>query len=89
MNNARRKEIEVIKARLEAVFEGELEAIRSDLNEVKDAEQEAWDNMPESLQEGERGQAMQEAIAELESAVECVESFDFESVFNSLDNASN
>lgn len=32
------------------------------LSEVRDEEQEAFDNMPESLQYGSRGGAMQEAI---------------------------
>lgn len=32
------------------------------LSEVRDEEQEAFDNMPESLQYGSRGDAMQDAI---------------------------
>lgn len=32
------------------------------LSEIRDEEQEAYDNMPEGLQSGDRGQLMQEAI---------------------------
>lgn len=40
------------------------------LEEIKDEEQEAYDNMPESLQESERGQAMYQAVENLESAID-------------------
>lgn len=53
MNAERRKKIE--------------EAL-SLVTECKDAEQEAYDNMPESFQEGERGETMQEHISNLEDA---------------------
>lgn len=42
---------------------GEVEALR-------DEEQEAFDNMPEGLQQGERGELSQEAINNLETAAE-------------------
>lgn len=49
-----------------------------------DKEQEALDNMPESLQEGERGEAMQDAIDNLSSAMDSVEE-----AVDSLEEASN
>lgn len=87
MNNARRKRIEAIRARLDAVFEGELESIRSDLNDVKDEEESALEGLPENMRDGERGAAMQDAINALESAVDALEAFDFESIFSSLEDA--
>jgi len=54
MNATRRKKIEEALALV---------------TECKDAEQEAYDNMPESFQEGTRGDAMQEHISNLEDAV--------------------
>lgn len=61
MNAARRKQLE--KA-------AELVAEATDIIEgVRDEEQEAFDNLPQSLQDGERGSAMQEAIDALENAV--------------------
>lgn len=50
-----------------------LETCKEDLENVRDSEQEALDNMPESLQESERGQTM-------ETNIEI-----FEDVINSLD----
>ena len=60
MNKARRKAIEKISE--------QLEELQAELQELRDAEEEAYDNLPESLQEGEKGDAMQEAIDNMESA---------------------
>lgn len=45
-----------------------IEAALALIAECKYDEQEAYDNMPESFQEGERGDAMQEHINNLEDA---------------------
>lgn len=42
--------------------------IQTDLEECRNEEEDAFDNMPESLQDGERGEAMQEAISAMEDA---------------------
>ena len=68
MNKARRNRIADVQSKLEELKQ-EIDAILSD-------EQEAYDNMPESLQNGERGEAMQEAIDALESAVSSCEEID-------------
>jgi hypothetical protein len=62
MNKLRRKAIEDIQYELGGIFE-QLEALR-------DEEQMAYDNMPEGLQESERGEKMYEAIEGLESATQ-------------------
>lgn len=59
MNKLRRKQI------AEAI--DLIEQAMSILEQVKDDEQEAFDNMPESLQGSERGEAMEEYIYALES----------------------
>lgn len=51
----------------------DLETCKDSLENVRDSEQESFDNIPESLQESERGQAM-------ETNIEI-----FEDVINSLD----
>lgn len=58
MNKQRRKALEEIVRQLENA--------RSDAESVKDEEQEAFDNLPESIQGGERGQKMEEHISTLE-----------------------
>ena len=60
MNKARRKEIGKIIDRLEE--------IKVDLQFVHDDEQDAYDNTPESLQEGERYAESEEAITAMEDA---------------------
>ena len=65
MNKARRKEIQLILDRI-----GE---IKEELEFLKEAEETAYDNLPESLTETERAQTMQLAIDNLESAVSSLE----------------
>jgi len=69
MNKERRKKLQ------EAITK--LDEARSIIETVRDEEQEAFDNMPESFQYAERGHKMDEAIGsmtdvadDLESAVE-------------------
>lgn len=59
MNNARRKQLQRIQ--------GELRDIYERLDILCDEEQEAYDSMPESLQDTERGEKSQNAIDTLES----------------------
>lgn len=59
MNKARRKTLEEIREALDGLM--------LQVDELAEAEQEAFDNLPESLQETERGEAMQAAIDNLDS----------------------
>ena len=65
MNKSRRKKIEAIK--------NLLSTIQTDLEEIRDEEQEAYDNLPESMQDGEKGEKMYEAIDNLETACSSLE----------------
>jgi len=69
MNKERRKQLREAIAKLDEA--------RIIIETVRDEEQGAFDNMPESLQDAERGQKMDEAIGsmtdvadDLESAIE-------------------
>lgn len=62
MNNNRR-------ARIQALIY-KLNDIQSDIEIIKDEEQEYYDNMPESIQAGERGDKATEAIENLESTLD-------------------
>ena len=46
--------------------------IQSDLECIRDEEQEAFDNLPESIQCSERGERMEEYISSLEEALDYV-----------------
>jgi len=40
---------------------------------IKDEEEESFENLPEAFQEGDRGEAMQEAIDQMDSAISGIE----------------
>lgn len=65
MNNDRRKRIEAVCSILEDA--------RAELEALAEEEQEAHDNLPESIQSGEKGEAMDEAVSKLEDAASAVE----------------
>lgn len=65
MNANRRKRIEDIIDMLN----GQLACIE----EIREEEQDAYDNLPEGIQNSERGEAMSEAAYELESAYDDLE----------------
>lgn len=65
MNKVRRNQIEEILVKL-ADIQNDIECISED-------EQEAFDNLPESLQYSERGDNMQEAIDNLDYALSSLE----------------
>lgn len=50
-----------------------ISAIQADLEEVRDDEQEAFDNMPEGIQCSERGEMSENAISELDDALYALE----------------
>ena len=69
MNNRRRKAI--IKA-LEDYLNRETEAreiLRNALEDVRSEEENAYENLPESIQYGEKGEAMQEAVSAIEDFI--------------------
>lgn len=69
MNNQRRKEIGKLIE--------DVENAQSVFEDIRSEEEEYFENMPENLQDGERGQASQEAIDNLQ----CV---DFQEIIDTL-----
>lgn len=53
-----------------------IDRARGILKEVRDEEQESFDNLPEGLQEGEKGERMQENIDALEEFLDNLEETD-------------
>lgn len=60
MNKSRRKHIDDILEQLNYLL--------LEIEEVKDEEQETYGNLPESLQNGEKGEKMSDAVNNLEFA---------------------
>lgn len=65
MNNPRRKKIKNIIELLDEIYDL--------INDVLEEEQDCYDNLPESLQFASKGEAMQEAIDNLEEAQNMVQ----------------
>ncbi|WP_367846420.1 hypothetical protein [Rhodoferax sp. WC2427] len=61
MNSDRRKRLSLLAERLTDV--------RSFLEDLRNEEEVALENMPESLQQGDRAQAMAERVGELDEAL--------------------
>lgn len=67
------------------------EDIARDLEAIKDEEQEAFDNLAESFQQGEKGQDMEAAIDNMTTAYDALESIDLDAdlddVISNIDDA--
>lgn len=74
MNNARRKKLNTV---LEQLVE-----IHTALEEVKDEEQEYFDNIPENFQSSERYEKAENAVAALEDALSM-----FDDIADNIENA--
>ena len=58
--------------------EEDRDALVSDLEQLRDEEQEKLDNMPEGLQQGDTGLLIEERISNLDGWISDLESIDFE-----------
>jgi hypothetical protein len=86
MNNERRKAIAAVVKQLEGW--PDIEELKGELETIRDDEQEAFDNMPESLQQGERGQAAEAAVNALQEAIDMLDGFSVEELTGHLETAS-
>jgi len=86
MNAQRRKALADLMDRLTPLA-ATITDIKDALETIRDEEQESFDNMPEGLQQGDRGQAMEEAISTLDSAIDDLENFDIDNIVSSIDEA--
>lgn len=83
MNATDRKKANALISQIEAL-KAQAEVLAGELRELADAEQEKFDNMPEGLQGGDRGQAMEEAAGNLSSAADALESGSLEEALETL-----
>lgn len=86
MNANRRRAIEECIAKINDA-EYIIGEMRDVIESIRDDEEEAHDNLPESLQDSEKGEAMQEAIGNLESALDSIEGLDFDDIIGALQDA--
>lgn len=86
MNAQRRKALAELMDRI-SKLESDRDEIKDALETLRDEEQESFDNMPEGLQQGDRGQAMEEAIGALDDAISNLEDFNADDINSSIDEA--
>ena len=65
MNKERRKALSTIKDKLEG--------LKDELNVLLEAEQDYFDSMPESFQNGQKGESAENAIGEIENAIQGID----------------
>lgn len=83
MNNARRKKI---KTASEMIIKAQAEMLKAKaiLEEVRDDEKDAYENLSDGQKDGDRGSEMQENIDSLSEACDELESFDVDQILESL-----
>ena len=86
MNKQGRKTLDRLHDEL-STLKGKFEDIKSELETLRDEEQDKYDNMPESLQSGDRGETLQATIDNLESAINDMESVDYDEVLGYIESA--
>ena len=84
MNAKRRKSLRTICDYLHD-FQAVKEKIEDDLTLVMEDEQVALDNMPESLQEADRGQTMFENIEDMHGVIDDLMNLDIEDLISRLE----
>ncbi len=62
MNRLQRKDLEGLKEKIGEVME--------DIEQIRDDEQEKFDNTPENLQDGERAEKLYQSVETLEELIE-------------------
>lgn len=84
MNRVRRKSLKDALGKMDELSTV-LENVKDAIQAVLDEEQEAYDNLPEGLQEAERGQQMQEYIEALEGVVDSLGDLDVEDLYSTIE----
>jgi len=72
MNKQRRKELRALRDRWEKI-KTDMLALKDDLEQVKDAEDEAYNNLPDSVRDGDKGSQMSEFVDAMTNACDALE----------------
>lgn len=66
-------------------FQGDVENVKSDLEQLESDTQEKFDNMPEGLQQGDTGQLLEARVEAVQNLVQQFESIDYDNEDGSLE----
>jgi multidrug resistance efflux pump len=86
VNKERRAELASIREEIDRA-QAIIDEAMSRLETVKDEEQDYYDNMPESFQNGEKGERVQQAVDALDNAYSELDTIDFDGIMSSIDEA--
>jgi len=86
MNKDRRKSIAALAERIQELSTLVSE-IKDGLVDLRDEEQDYFDNMPEGFQMADRGQNAEAAIVSLDDAISALDDFDADTITSSLEDA--
>lgn len=86
MNKERRKALDALIEDLDKL-RGQIDDLRDGIESIKDEEQDYYDNMPESFQNGDKGQLATDAIDNLQTAVDTLEGFDIDEAISAINSA--
>jgi ABC-type transporter Mla subunit MlaD len=86
MNRQRRKDIQSVIDRLQGASDILSDAL-TDVEGIRDEEQDYLDAMPENMQSSDRGEKTQEAIDYLEQVISSLEDVDTETMIQTLEEA--
>ena len=71
MNSDRRKRIDAVIESINKIKD-QLVDLRCEISDIKDGEEEAMNNLPESMRDGDRGQAMQDTVDAIDEAYSAI-----------------
>lgn len=86
MNATRRKALEALKGRIESAV-AELHEVKEEIATLRDEEQEFYDNMPEGLQNGEKGEKATASIDALQEAYDALDALNSDDILGYIDTA--
>ena len=84
MNRDRRKALKVVLGQMEELT-AKIEEVKEALQEVIDEEEEALGNLPESIQDSERGETMQGYIDAMEEVMEALDELDMDDLHEKIE----
>jgi hypothetical protein len=86
VNKDRRKALSDLVDRI-GLMSGMRDDIVSELEALKDEEQEYFDNMPESLQGGDKGQLAEQSISSMDDAINELDGMQFDDAISNIESA--
>ena len=87
MNKLRRKAISEIISDLQELG-STIDSRKDRITEIRDEEQETYDNMPQSFQDGEKGDAVETAVSEMDEVLCALDELDIETLVGHMETAS-